>query len=163
MKSKPLRAISKILVIDDDLAVLEILKVASEKAGKECITCPDPLRAVDSYLINDPDLIILDIDMPVMNGFEVLGELNKLSNFNTPVVYLTSHDTADIKNEAKALGAIEVIFKPDCILKISNILDMASRSTIKRNRDKTIALLDATSSILESAIEDLRKKINDEE
>ncbi len=103
----------KVLIIDDQSYVTESLKMALEDNGLSVETLN---TAVDSILYirkNPPDLILLDINMPVMNGYQLLEELKKFNNIAViPVVMLTARNSKNDIVKAIQLGAVDYIIKP---------------------------------------------------
>ena len=115
-----------ILNIDDDTDDCELLKLAFMPFPKiEYVAIHHPAHAIDCLMqgMMRPDLIILDLNMPVMNGIEVLTRL-KEDNFlhNIPVVIFTTNCTPGLKEAAARLGAIECITKPSNFSKIDTVV-----------------------------------------
>ena len=79
---------SKILVVDDDAHIREVVQFALEKAGLEVIEAGDGRRALELFSGLKPDLVILDITMPEMDGLAVCREIRK--SFDTPILFLSS-------------------------------------------------------------------------
>jgi len=80
----------KILVVDDDPHIREVIQFALEKAGMEALHARDGREALDRFDKDPPDLVILDINMPEMDGLDVCKELRKTSDI--PVLFLSSRD-----------------------------------------------------------------------
>lgn len=126
-----------VLIVDDMKSNLEILGSGLKK-DYEIKYASSGAQALDILSQNDlPDLILLDIEMPDMNGFEVLEELkNDSRTKDIPIIFVTGHD--DIKNEERALisGAVDYITKP-----ISPIIVKArvkTHLTLKYQRDQLL-------------------------
>jgi two-component system alkaline phosphatase synthesis response regulator PhoP len=86
---------SKILVVDDERDLREALKTSLEEAGYEVLTANDGGEGLRAALANKPDLIVLDIQMPHMNGHQMLHELRKdVWGMKVPVLMLTNADDA---------------------------------------------------------------------
>ena len=103
----------KILVVDDDKAILEMVKFALESEGFEVATATDGDEALNKVSKEKPDLIILDVMMPGIDGFEVCRHLKFDPQYqNVPVIILTAK-TEDIdKMTGLEIGADEYITKP---------------------------------------------------
>ena len=71
---------NKILVVDDDDALREMVGLVLNAAGYETVFAADGLSAVEVFKNENPDLVLLDIMLPGMNGFEILEKINELSN-----------------------------------------------------------------------------------
>ncbi len=103
-------AAKKILLVDDDLGIIEVLRLYFEKEGYVVSTCSQgdmALAAVDSF---KPDIILLDLMLPGMDGNDICRELRKTSDI--PVIMLTARtDTLD-KVLGLELGADDYIAKP---------------------------------------------------
>ena len=116
----------KMLNIDDDADDCELLKQACITfTGVDYTAINCPVYAVDCLKKGfiTPDLIILDINMPLMNGFEVLTSLNKNDNLRKiPVIFFTTSCTPDMENEALRLGAVKCITKPTDYSNMNTIL-----------------------------------------
>ena len=82
---------SRILVIDDDQAIAELIKVNLDLLGHQVTTANDGIKGLALAQQNRPDLIVLDVMMPYMDGFEVLQNLRKNpSTRELPVIMLTA-------------------------------------------------------------------------
>lgn len=101
---------SRILVVDDDVALAEMIGIVLEGEGYTVSTCPDGAKAVAAFQEHHPDLVLLDVMLPGMDGFEVCTALRAESN--VPIVMLTARsDTADVVTGLEA-GADDYVPKP---------------------------------------------------
>lgn len=103
----------KILVIDDDKIVRDILRAQFEGRAYTVIDADDGDSAVELSRTEKPDLIILDMNLPGMTGFQVLPLLRSHPQTRkTPVIALTSHDSPEDRNEAYDAGCDRYVTKP---------------------------------------------------
>ena len=100
----------KILVVDDESAILQTLRFNLERSGYEVITAGDGRNAVAMAQREQPDLIILDIMLPVLDGVEACKEIRKFSS--VPIIMLTAKDQEIDKVLALELGADDYVTKP---------------------------------------------------
>jgi len=104
----------KILIVDDDVAIVRVLKGEFEEEGFEVLTAYNGQIGIDKALSDFPDLILLDIVMPVIDGLEVLRILRKdKRGADIPVVVLTNYDEMEKMAKAKEMGAIDFLVKTD--------------------------------------------------
>jgi two-component system OmpR family response regulator len=90
----------KILVVDDEEYIRDLVSSALRIAGFESLVATDGSRALSSVAANDPDLVVLDVGLPGgIDGFEVCRRL-RADGDETPVIFLTARDT----NEDKVSG-----------------------------------------------------------
>jgi len=101
----------KILIIDDEKSILDLLSVVFEKEGYLVETSLAATRAVDLMGHKDFDLIISDIKMPKMNGMELLKYVRE-HRPNIPVVMITAYGTIKQAVEALKAGAMDYVVKP---------------------------------------------------
>jgi two-component system, NtrC family, nitrogen regulation response regulator NtrX len=102
---------SRILVIDDEAAIRDSLKMILEYEGYEVLTAPTGEDGIAQAEREAPDLVFLDVKMPGMDGLEVLQRLRHLVEV-TPVVVISGHGTVSTAVEATKLGAFDFIEKP---------------------------------------------------
>jgi two-component system alkaline phosphatase synthesis response regulator PhoP len=105
--------IGKILVVDDEADILEIISYNLKTAGYDTLTARDGSEAIQKAKIFKPDLIILDIMMPVKNGIETCQAIRQIPDLKqTHVIFLTA--LSDEKSEIEGLnvGADDYIAKP---------------------------------------------------
>lgn len=100
----------KILVVDDEKPIADILKFSLEKDGYEVICAYDGEEAVKLALSESPDLILLDIMLPYKDGMEVCREVRKTSDM--PIIMLTAKDSEIDKVLGLELGADDYVTKP---------------------------------------------------
>ena len=102
-----------ILVVDDDLDILELLKMNLEPEGYNVQTASDGERAVQSACTDPPDLILLDVMMPHKNGFQVIEELKDIEETkNVPIILVTARGQTEDKVRGLDTGADDYITKP---------------------------------------------------
>jgi len=107
----------RILVVDDEKPIADILKFNLEKENYEVVLAHDGGEAVTKVFQWDPDLILLDIMLPIKDGFEVLKEIRQEKN--TPVIMLTAKEEEVDKILGLEIGADDYITKPFSIRELS--------------------------------------------
>ncbi len=100
----------KILVVDDDKNICELLRLYMEQEGYTVLIANDGETAVSSFSDFNPDIIILDIMLPRMDGWQVCREIRKVSN--TPIIMITAKGETFDKVLGLELGADDYIVKP---------------------------------------------------
>jgi len=102
---------AKILVVDDDESLRELLRMHLASAGYEVSTAADAISAGYQVLKSPPDLILSDVNMPHMDGFEFVAALKADATLPyIPVIFLTSVEDGD--HRGKELGAVAYVTKP---------------------------------------------------
>ena len=103
----------KILIVDDEADILEILKFVLESQGYECITASDGEEGLNLAREVKPDLIILDVMMPKINGYKISRLLKYDNKYkNIPILMITARSQEEDKIIGEGTGADEYITKP---------------------------------------------------
>ena len=103
----------KILIIDDDISITELMKALVSVEGHQPTTVNDSTTAIDVANSVKPDLITLDLMMPGLNGFELCELLHNDPRFaNTPIIIISARDDRESKERALEAGANDYITKP---------------------------------------------------
>lgn len=101
---------SRILVVDDDTALAEMIGIVLRTEGFETAFCADGAQAVEAWRTERPDLILLDLMLPGMDGIEICTRVRAESGI--PIIMLTARtDTADVVKGLES-GADDYIVKP---------------------------------------------------
>lgn len=100
----------KILVVDDEKPISDIVKFNLEKEGFEVVTAFDGEEALQKVEEENPDLIVLDLMLPKMDGLEVCREVRKTRD--TPIIMVTAKDQEIDKVLGLELGADDYVTKP---------------------------------------------------
>ena len=103
-------ATEKILVVDDDTNICELLRLYLEKEGYSVTIANTGMQAVRSFAEQQPDLMLLDIMLPELDGWQVCREIRKYSN--KPIIMLTAKGETFDKVLGLELGADDYITKP---------------------------------------------------
>ncbi|MEE0204319.1 MAG: response regulator [Oscillospiraceae bacterium] len=101
----------KVLIVDDEKAIVEILQYNLEKNEFETLVAFDGKQALELAQTQDPDLILLDIMLPEMDGFEVCKALRD-GGSNVPIIMLTAREDETDKVFGLEIGADDYITKP---------------------------------------------------
>ena len=102
----------QILVVDDDVQVLELLRPLLAPWGMQLTTLADPVQLWDSLEQVQPDLLVLDVEMPDANGLELCQALRTDEQWRQlPILLLTVHEDAQTLQQAFHVGADDFIYK----------------------------------------------------
>ena len=108
--STTIGAMAKILVVDDDPHIREVLSFALGEAGFETIEAEDGARAIDAFARTTPDLVVLDIVMPELDGTDVCRRIRATSA--VPILFLSSRDDEVDRILGLELGGDDYLTKP---------------------------------------------------
>ncbi len=111
----------KILIIDDEVDACDILKILIDRhipSEKELRVCYGPANALQQIKEFAPTLLLLDIEMPSMNGFDLL---NRVADWNFDVIFTTAYDKYAIK--AIRFSALDYLLKPIDIIDLQNAIN----------------------------------------
>lgn len=101
---------TKILVIDDDVNICELIRLYLEKEGYEILTAYNGKKAIEVFSDFTPSIVILDIMLPGIDGWQVCREIRKISNI--PIIMLTAKGETFDKVLGLELGADDYMVKP---------------------------------------------------
>lgn len=99
----------KILIVDDEEKIRELIRMNLELAGYKCDEAEDGEMALEKLNKFSPDLALLDIMLPKKNGYEIAQSFIKQ---NVPIIFLTAKDSVTDKVKGLKLGADDYIVKP---------------------------------------------------
>ena len=103
---------SKILIIEDEIALRSALSIKLKKEGFEVLEAQNGQEGLDLAVTQKPDLVLLDIIMPGMNGLDVLKDMKSNAGLvNVPVIVLTNLPEESAKEKVKELGGTEYLVK----------------------------------------------------
>ena len=129
----------KILIVDDDSNICELLRMYLNKDGFDTAIAADGEQAIDLVLKYKPDLILLDIMMPRLDGWQVCREVRKTSE--VPIIMLTAKGEVFDKILGLELGADDYISKPfdtkEVLARIKAVLRRSNEKS-KRNAIKEV-------------------------
>lgn len=101
---------TKLLVVDDDANICDLLKLYFENEGYKVKTASDGVEGFNAFKLYDPDLVLLDIMMPKKDGWAVCREIREISS--KPVIMITAKGEVFDKVLGLELGADDFIVKP---------------------------------------------------
>src|SRR6516162_11572998 len=127
----------RVLFVDDERSLQELMRAELPRLGHEVVVCPDGRSAIKTLEKNTFDAAVLDLRMPGISGIEVLEHLKKVSP-DTEAVVMTGHASMETAIEAVRLGAFDYITKPCKLAEIEAVLcKVAERREL---HNKNIAL-----------------------
>ncbi len=149
---------NKILVVDDDLNICELLKLYLENEGYTAYVANDGQAAVDMFNEKSPDLVLLDIMLPKIDGWQVCREIRKTSS--VPIIMLTAKGETFDKVLGLELGADDYVTKPfdskEVMARIKAVLRRAKGESENSASEKKIVKYDK----LEINIENYELKVD---
>ncbi|ACB26772.1 response regulator [Methylobacterium radiotolerans] len=102
-----------VLAVDDSPSIRQMIKVVLGPAGHTVIEAGDGAEGLAKARSESVNLVITDLNMPVMNGLEMIKQLRTLPSFTgVPILFLSTESDEGIKQQAKAAGATGWITKP---------------------------------------------------
>lgn len=149
---------SKILVVDDEPAILELIEYNLESNDYQVSTATDGAMAFEKISNGDFDLMLLDQMLPKMNGMEVLKKMRESGNL-TPVIFLTAVDSEDTKIKGLISGADDYVTKPFSIKELLARIEVVLRRTSHEQKKSSFQLnTDVKSLIIDGQEIGLTKK-----
>lgn len=126
----------KIMVVDDDSNICELLRLYLEKEGFETVIASDGAKAVAMFDTEKPDLMLLDVMMPHLDGWQVCREIRKKSS--CPIIMITAKGEVFDRVLGLELGADDYVVKPfetkEVIARIKAVLRRSGAGKAKRER-----------------------------
>lgn len=123
----------KILIVEDEAAISNLIRINLTKAGYECSCVDNGLDAANILEKNVFDLVLLDIMLPEVDGYELLEYIKPT---NTPVIFITAKATLDDRVKGLTMGAEDYIVKPFEIVEL-----LARVNVVLRRYNKTSSVL----------------------
>lgn len=123
----------RILIVDDDLHIREVIRVALRKAGMTVFEARDGKEALTRFAGDRPDLIILDIGMPEFDGLDVCREVRKSSD--VPILFLSARDDEIDRVLGLEIGGDDYVTKPFSPRELIARVNVILRRTTKRASD----------------------------
>ena len=125
---------TKILVVDDEMNICEIIRTFFEKEGYEVKTANDGVEGVSYFKMYEPDIVLLDVMMPKKDGWQVCREIRESSS--KPVIMITAKGEVFDKVLGLELGADDFVVKPFDMKELSaRIKAVLRRSTAREIPD----------------------------
>lgn len=125
----------KILIVDDDLNICELLRLYLEKEGYDTVCANDGEQAVAVAIRETPDLILLDIMLPKLDGWQVCREIRK--THETPIIMITAKGEVFDKILGLELGADDYVTKPfdtkEVVARVKAVLRRTADKNKKQN------------------------------
>ena len=132
----------RILIVDDDSNICELLRLYFEKDGFQADIVTDGIKALDVFESLKPDLVLLDIMLPGMDGWQICREIRKTSQ--TPIIMLTAKGETFDKVLGLELGADDYITKPfetkEVIARVKAVLRRSSSQSNNTSTLKEVSL-----------------------
>jgi len=123
---------TKVLVIDDDTNICELLRLYLEKEGFSVISVNDGEAALAAFKSEEPDMVLLDIMLPKLDGWQVCREIRKISD--TPIIMLSAKGETFDKVLGLELGADDYVTKPfdtkEIVARIKSVLRRTNANTV---------------------------------
>lgn len=114
---------TKVLVVDDELDTLNLLRVLLELTGFEPVTTLNSTEAITLAEIEKVDVALLDIMMPKLDGFQLCRMMREHDTLKSlPIIFVTAYDALDLEDRRREVGADHVVNKPINIDLLTNVI-----------------------------------------
>ncbi|OGU02042.1 MAG: two-component system response regulator [Geobacteraceae bacterium GWC2_55_20] len=152
---------SRIMIVDDEMANLKLLeKMLRAEGYTNLVSISDPRQVRDAYCAEPTDLILLDLNMPFMNGYEVMAQLKELEDpLLPPILVLTAQGSRDFLMRALNEGARDFLSKPfdryELLARVRNLLEahLALRLTFDKKGVLEEMVRKRTAEVIQSRLE----------
>ena len=147
---------AKILIVDDQPANVTLIEKMLDIDGYiNVISTTDPTQVEAIYMEQNSDLILLDLNMPAMDGYQVLTKIREVDPDYPPIIVLTAQSDRESRIKALALGARDFLAKPfdrvELMTRIRNMLEVRIMTKAMKNQNK----------ILDGMVKERTKELND--
>lgn len=146
---------AKILIVDDQPANVTLIEKMLDIDGyQNVISTTDPTQVETMYVEQSSDLVLLDLNMPVMDGYQVLAKIREVEPDYPPIIVLTAQSDRESRIKALDLGARDFLAKPfdrvELMTRIRNMLEVRIMAKTVKNQNK----------ILDSKVKERTQELN---
>ncbi|WP_026919060.1 response regulator transcription factor [Gordonia shandongensis] len=132
---------ARVLVVDDEENIRELLSVSLKFQGYEVVTAADGPRAIDVVRGFRPDVVVLDVMMPGMDGFGLLRRL-RADGVDAPALFLSARDSVEDKVNGLTIGGDDYVTKPFSLEEVvARLAVLLRRSGFGEGRDATTRIV----------------------
>lgn len=134
---------AKILIVDDQPANVTLIEKMLDIDGYvNVISTTDPTQVESIYMEQNSDLILLDLNMPEMDGYQVLAKIREVDPDYPPIIVLTAQSDRESRIKALGLGARDFLAKPfdrvELMTRIRNMLEVRIMTSAIKNQNKIL-------------------------
>ncbi len=129
------RGMIKILIVDDEKSICDLIDINLSAAGYQCRTVQDGMKAIDMIETGNFDLILLDIMLPGVDGYDIMEYIRPLK---IPVIFITARHEVKDRVKGLKLGAEDYLVKPFDVVEL-----VARVEVVLRRYNKTESILTA--------------------
>lgn len=152
---------AKILIVDDQPANVTLIEKMLDIDGYiNVLSTTDPTQVESIYMEQNSDLILLDLNMPVMDGYQVLTKIREVDPDYPPIIVLTAQSDRESRIKALDLGARDFLAKPfdrvELMTRIRNMLEVRIMTTAMKNQNK---ILDGMVKVRTQELNDTRLEV----
>lgn len=141
---------AKILVVDDEIGIRELLSEILSDEGHVVYTAENAQQARDSRATKAPDLVLLDIWMPDTDGISLLKEWRRENLLSMPVIMMSGHASIDTAVEATRHGALGFLEKPIALQKLLKAVEHALHNLAEKTQAIVHSLADMAHAMPET-------------
>lgn len=152
---------AKILIVDDQPANVTLIEKMLDIDGYvNVISTTDPTQVESIYMEQNSDLILLDLNMPEMDGYQVLAKIREVDPDYPPIIVLTAQSDRESRIKALGLGARDFLAKPfdrvELMTRIRNMLEVRIMTSAIKNQNK---ILDEMVKVRTQELNDTRLEV----
>ncbi len=124
---------TRVLVVDDEMDTLNLLRTILEISGYEPITTLNSVEALELAKAEAPDVVLLDIMMPRLDGFELCKMMRAhAATCDLPIIFVTAYEALDLDDRRRDAGADLVIRKP---INVDGLVESIAEARLLRRQD----------------------------
>lgn len=142
---------TKVLLVEDDIALSNVLLEAIESKGHSAFAVSSAELALEKLEIEDFDVVVTDINLPGMSGLDFLPHCFRLRP-NTYIIVITAYGTIEKAVEAMKRGAADFITKPITLSDLTSVIQVAAENSAKTKTPKSGSSSSSTKIICKSAV-----------
>jgi len=152
---------AKILIVDDQPANVTLIEKMLDIDGYiNVLSTTDPTQVESIYMEQNSDLVLLDLNMPVMDGYQVLAKIREVDPDYPPIIVLTAQSDRESRIKALDLGARDFLAKPfdrvELMTRIRNMLEVRIMAKAMKNQNK---ILDGMVKVRTQELNDTRLEV----
>jgi len=155
---------AKILIVDDQPANVTLIEKMLDIDGYiNVISTTDPTQVESIYMEQNSDLVLLDLNMPVMDGYQVLAKIREVDPDYPPIIVLTAQSDRESRIKALDLGARDFLAKPfdrvELMTRIRNMLEVRILTKAIKNQNKILdgKVKERTQELTDTRLEVIRR------